>query len=243
MGRLVRVDVGVLDDDLAGTPGRVGSRRQQGANERRPVEEEVEIAAALDARLPHAGGKPDRRGEIGRDRARRAAQRPREVEGRGRGEIAEGHARRPLEHDSIELGGQALPSRGAQRLRERLTNFFEHRARASIGGRPILIEGLESAGEPSASGRPLHCRAGDSLRRVRRLHARLRPALLALRGSARRPASRRELGRGFHRPARHDGGDRPRKDRRVRAGEPPRRRRDLRRAPRGRGARPASGSS
>src|SRR5712692_9391083 len=67
-------------------------------------------------------------------------------------------------------------------------------------------------------GPPLGLHRRQRLRRLRRVHPCVGPTLLALRGSARGPASWRELGDWIYRSARNDGGNDSRKDLRVRAG-------------------------
>ncbi len=78
VGRLVRIDVGVLDDDLARLRRprrprrRLGEDRggEQAGGELRAVEEEVQITGPLDPKLAHPGRQAPPGGERRRNVAR-----------------------------------------------------------------------------------------------------------------------------------------------------------------------------
>jgi hypothetical protein len=109
VGRLVRVDVGVLDDRL-GPAGAARGRRpsEHSAEQARPVEEDVEEAGTGDLYPGHAfrpgGGGHDPGGDL----ARRPAHLARQRQGARPGKVAELAARRHLEHHLLgavaELG-------------------------------------------------------------------------------------------------------------------------------------------
>ena len=128
VGRLVGIDVGVLDDDLSRARRGRRDSGKQGADEGPAVEEEIEVAPALDLRLAHAGGEGHGRGELGRDRARRFPERFREVERDGAGEISHRDPGRPLEHDALgrDVGAELLARRGRDGRRERLSDGGQH---------------------------------------------------------------------------------------------------------------------
>ena len=114
---------------LPARAGAAAGSRGERLDHRAAVEEEVEVAAALDPRLFHARGKPDRGGELRRDRARRLLQGLREVEGGGTRQVAEGDLGRPLEDDALDLRAERFARRRAQRLRDGRANRFQHGAR------------------------------------------------------------------------------------------------------------------
>ena len=114
--RLVRIDVGVLDDDLArrnarcrGRNARCAHRVRRGARGRgedrcgkqsggelRTVEEQVQIARAFDPELAHPGRQPPPGAKRRRDVARLHFQRLGEMEWGREGEVAEAATRRNL---------------------------------------------------------------------------------------------------------------------------------------------------
>ena len=101
VGRLVRVDGGVLDDGLLALPG--GGRRRgpadTGARETGSIEEQVEVAGA--GRLETAEVLPAGRrlGDLRRDEAGRLPEDAGEVERDGDGEVAHLPVGRILDHD------------------------------------------------------------------------------------------------------------------------------------------------
>ncbi len=81
VGRLVRVDVRVLDDDLALVPRRFRFRaREQGAQENVAIEERVEVTRPRDLDSFDAGGRNDRAGHGAGDVARRLLERASQFE-------------------------------------------------------------------------------------------------------------------------------------------------------------------
>ena len=104
VGRLVGVDVGVLDDHLARSArGGRGRRERSPATNGAAVEPEVDVPAALDAdlrRIPCGSARPRRAPR--RSRGARASRASRELEGGGRREVAQRDPRRPFEDDPVE---------------------------------------------------------------------------------------------------------------------------------------------
>ncbi len=99
--RLVRVDVGVLDDDLAGALRRRRIGRQQGGGEGGAVEKEVEVAGAQHLDLAHQPRRPQGGREVLGDGTRVALEGARQLHG-GRGsEVAQLAARRHLDHRPV----------------------------------------------------------------------------------------------------------------------------------------------
>ena len=129
MRRLVRVDAGVLDDDLtrhaSGRRG-IGHPVVHAARERRPVQEDVDVSAARHLRLAHPRRPRELRGQALGDLAWLAAQRLGQVEGRGQGEVAQLRAGRILERHRGQVGVEGRASRRAHRLAELGMDVEDH---------------------------------------------------------------------------------------------------------------------
>ena len=120
MGRLVGIDVGVLDHHLGAADAAVEQRGvHQGGGEGAPVEKEVDETGALDLDVPHHVRPPERRGQLLRDRPRIALENAGELHGGRGGQIpqiaAGGHLQNRLVTDaetlldhSGEIGRQPL---------------------------------------------------------------------------------------------------------------------------------------
>jgi hypothetical protein len=114
--RLVRVDVRVLDDELAGvfSSGRSGrSVGRMRVLEHRPedlraVHEEVQVAAAFDGPLHDDVGQDEGGRELLGDLARRPLQDLGELERDGAGEVAQLDLRRGLEDEARGLDAESL---------------------------------------------------------------------------------------------------------------------------------------
>ena len=167
--RLVRVDGRVLDDGLV--------RRRRRAPRSRPGEPRAQerrrdpgsssgsrSAWPRCARCPATG--PSARGQLLRDRARRLAQAPRELEGDRQREIAERAVRRVVDddgrHDRRATGRSWSASSAVQACAEDVVNRENHRcggltrlarADASADGRMVAAARFARVARPSAPDR------------------------------------------------------------------------------------------
>ena len=103
VGRLVRVDVGVLHDNLAGATSTFRRGGRGGGDECAALEEEVDVPAALDARPSDSGRKHQRRRKLRGDRARRFLECLCEIECGRRGEVSQLRLGWPLQNDSGKI--------------------------------------------------------------------------------------------------------------------------------------------
>ena len=136
VGRLVRVDVGVLDQDRVARGGR-GRRAQlsrQAAGRGAAIEVQVEVprATGLDAR--HARQRREGGRKFLGDGPRRAAQPPGELEGHGRCEVLHAGPRGVLDGDALGDLGVALRQKAAEDALDLLLDGFQ---RAPPGRRSI----------------------------------------------------------------------------------------------------------
>jgi hypothetical protein len=106
-------------------PFVLGEASRQLASERRPVEEQVHVAAARDFRAWTRGRGELRRQPLG-DLTRLAAEGLREVEGGGQGEVAQLDPGRVLEGDVLEVDVESGPCGSPRRAGEELLEVQDH---------------------------------------------------------------------------------------------------------------------
>ncbi len=132
MGRLVGVDVGVLDDrlvDAATVAFREEGRLEQLGGETATVEEEVQVACALDAQLAHPRGQAPAARELLGDLPGLALEGACEVERRRQRQVAEAPARRNLDH-GVVVDAEALADLPGEARGELLLERAEHGRRS-----------------------------------------------------------------------------------------------------------------
>src|SRR5262249_6760629 len=136
MGRLVRIDIGVLDDDLALAAREFGRCLEQRRDEGAALKREVDVAASFDAHRGDARRKAYLLRKLSGDRPRGPAKRLGEVEGHGAREVAHRDLGRPLEIDSFGRVAADLPHGITQASSEIASNRVEGVAHggASISG-------------------------------------------------------------------------------------------------------------
>ena len=130
VGRLIRVDVGMLDDNLAfGRQGRIGDPGEQGDGVFPAIQAKVQEAVARDFKRFDVGQLSFKRGgEIARDCLRRFLERAREREGNGQRDLAKLRLARLLHHHG-HVGIKITAERFSHRLLYLLFNPVKHKIR------------------------------------------------------------------------------------------------------------------
>ena len=129
VGRLVRIDAGVLDDHVPRTPrgrGRLGERAVQARSEAATVQEQVQVAPAGHLGAQDVGRAGELSGQPLGDLARLAPQRLGQIERCRQGQVAELDPGRILEGDGAWIDVESGPRGLLYRPREALLEIQDH---------------------------------------------------------------------------------------------------------------------